>query len=141
MGADWWSLGVLLYEMVTGQGLFAADDPRDTIAMILSDDLICFPSYVELEAIDLIVNLVQHDLTLRYGCMRHGVHDIKQHRWFKLNDWQAVDSGTVVAEWRPPASPLAQALNFEECCVDDTDDDDEDDDEDQDQYKDLFIDF
>lgn len=141
-GADWWSLGVLIFEMLTGNALFASEDAMTTIEMILSDDLICFPAHVELDAIDLIVNLVQHDLTQRFGCMHGGSQDIKQHRWFKSIDWHAIDAGTVVAEWRPPSIGAMSGDNFEHIPDDDFDAiNDNDSNETDDDFEDLFADF
>ena len=49
----------------------------------------------------LLHGLIEADLTLRLGCLRSGVADIKQHAWFKDTDWLAVYYQQVsVDTWR-----------------------------------------
>ena len=36
----------------------------------------------------LVKHLVEHDLTKRYGNLKNGVADIKDHRYFKEIDWK-----------------------------------------------------
>lgn len=49
-----------------------------------------FPSYFSNELKDLLKNLLQVDLTKRYGNLKNGVADIKNHKWFSSTDWIAV---------------------------------------------------
>ena len=39
---------------------------------------------------DIIRNLLQTDLSKRYGNLKNGVNDIKKHRWFSGVDWIAI---------------------------------------------------
>jgi len=39
---------------------------------------------------DLIRNLLQTDLSKRFGNLKNGVSDIKKHRWFTGVDWIAI---------------------------------------------------
>uniref|UniRef100_A0A8C3T685 cAMP-dependent protein kinase n=1 Tax=Chelydra serpentina TaxID=8475 RepID=A0A8C3T685_CHESE len=39
---------------------------------------------------DLLRNLLQVDLTKRFGNLKNGVNDIKNHKWFATTDWIAV---------------------------------------------------
>jgi len=54
--ADMWNMGVLLYELVTGQSPFGASSKEATCRLILSVDL-RFPAEVEADAKDLVVAL------------------------------------------------------------------------------------
>ena len=49
-----------------------------------------FPSHFTADLKDLLRNLLQVDLTKRYGNLRNGVQDIKGHKWFIATDWIAV---------------------------------------------------
>jgi len=49
-----------------------------------------FPSHFSSDLKDLLRNLLQVDLTKRYGNLRNHVNDIKGHRWFQSTDWIAV---------------------------------------------------
>ena len=49
-----------------------------------------FPSHFTADLKDLLRNLLQVDLTKRYGNLKNGVQDIKGHKWFMATDWIAV---------------------------------------------------
>lgn len=46
-----------------------------------------FPSHFSSDLKDLLRNLLQVDLTKRYGNLKNGVNDIKNHKWFASTDW------------------------------------------------------
>jgi serine/threonine protein kinase len=112
-GADWWALGVLVYEMLAGYPPFYADNPFGIYEKILSAAPIPFPPHIDKDAKDLIKQLLQHDLTKRFGCMRNGAADIKEHKWFKNIDWPLLDAGQVTAAWQPPQGKEGEATNFD----------------------------
>jgi serine/threonine protein kinase len=66
-----------------------------TYEKILSGSL-HFPSHFTPAAKNLIKNLLQPDLSKRYGCMENGVEDIKNHKFF-----EEMDFGTLTTPWRP----------------------------------------
>ena len=49
-----------------------------------------FPAHFTAELKDLLKNLLQVDLTKRYGNLKNGVNDIKNHKWFQSTDWIAI---------------------------------------------------
>lgn len=49
-----------------------------------------FPSHFSSDLKDLLRNLLQVDLTKRFGNLRNGVNDIKGHKWFATTDWIAI---------------------------------------------------
>uniref|UniRef100_A0A8C1SIQ2 cAMP-dependent protein kinase n=1 Tax=Cyprinus carpio TaxID=7962 RepID=A0A8C1SIQ2_CYPCA len=86
---DWWALGVLIYEMAAGYPPFFADQPIQIYEKIVSGK-VRFPSHFSSDLKDLLRNLLQVDLTKRYGNLRNGVSDIKNHKWFATTDWIAI---------------------------------------------------
>ena len=48
-----------------------------------------FPSHFTADLKDLLRNVLQVDLTKRYGNLKNGITDIKYHRWFASTDWIA----------------------------------------------------
>jgi protein kinase A len=86
---DWWALGVLIYEMAAGYPPFFADQPIQIYEKIVSGK-VKFPSHFSTELKDLLKNLLQVDLTKRYGNLKNGVADIKNHKWFASSDWIAI---------------------------------------------------
>jgi protein kinase A len=93
---DWWALGIIIYEMVAGYPPFFAENPLQIYEKIVCGR-IKFPSHFSAELKDLCSNLIQIDLTKRYGNLKNGVNDIKQHKWFSGVDWVALYERRVKA--------------------------------------------
>lgn len=58
-----------------------------------------FPSHFSSDLKDLLRNLLQVDLTKRYGNLKNGVNDIKGHKWFATTDWIAIYERKARAPW------------------------------------------
>jgi len=78
---DWWCLGILIFEMLTGTDPFTDDDPMKIYEKILVGK-IKFGSGFDKDAKSLIKHLLVGDLSKRYGTLVNGVNDVKSHRWF-----------------------------------------------------------
>ena len=72
---------VQIYEMAAGYPPFFADQPIQIYEKIVSGK-VRFPTHFSNELRDLLKNLLQVDLTKRYGNLKNGVSDIKGHKWF-----------------------------------------------------------
>ncbi|XP_069163555.1 cAMP-dependent protein kinase catalytic subunit 1 isoform X1 [Procambarus clarkii] len=101
---DWWALGVLVYEMAAGYPPFFADQPIQIYEKIVSGK-VRFPGHFSSDLKDLLRNLLQVDLTKRYGNLKNAVNDIKNHKWFASTDWIAVYQ-------RKTPAPLVPKLKF-----------------------------
>ncbi|CAD5214495.1 unnamed protein product [Bursaphelenchus xylophilus] len=110
---DWWALGVLIYEMAAGYPPFFADQPIQIYEKIVSGK-VKFPSHFTNELKDLLKNLLQVDLTKRYGNLKNGVADIKNHRWFSSTDWIAIYQRRVEAPFLPKCRGPGDASNFDD---------------------------
>ncbi|EYC34245.1 hypothetical protein Y032_0001g321 [Ancylostoma ceylanicum] len=108
---DWWALGVLIYEMAAGYPPFFADQPIQIYEKIVSGK-VKFPSHFSNELKDLLKNLLQVDLTKRFGNLKNGVADIKNHKWFGSTDWIAIYQRkiTPASFSRGLPNPLFEAL-------------------------------
>ncbi|KAI9257832.1 camp-dependent protein kinase 2 [Helicostylum pulchrum] len=97
---DWWSLGVLVFEMLAGFPPFYDDDHLKLYEKILAGR-VKYPQYFIPNSKDLLKRLLTSDLTKRYGNLKDGSEDIKRHAWF-----QGVDFNRVLArQIRPPYVP------------------------------------
>ncbi|KAI8085001.1 camp-dependent protein kinase 2 [Halteromyces radiatus] len=97
---DWWSLGILIFEMLAGHPPFFDDDHLKLYEKILAGR-IKWPSYFDPNAKDLLRRLLTSDLSKRFGNLRNGAEDVKRHAWF-----EGVDFNRLLArQHRPPYVP------------------------------------
>ncbi|KAL4543745.1 hypothetical protein Ndes2437B_g01558 [Nannochloris sp. 'desiccata'] len=84
--ADWWSLGVILFEMVVGAPPFSASSPEGIFQNILERN-IAWPPLGDLspELMDLLDRLLEPDPGRRLG--HRGAAEVKMHPWFCGVDW------------------------------------------------------
>lgn len=101
---DWYTLGIFIYEMLVGRCPYMNDDPYEIFKMIIQGQL-TFPKGFDRGAKSLIKHLVDHDLSKRYGNLKHGVEDIKNHRFFKDTKFYDVITQVVRPNYVPQESP------------------------------------
>ena len=70
---DWWTLGIILYEMIAGIDPFNDEDPMIIYHNILKNRL-KFPHGFDSDAKSLIKHLLVIDLSNRYGNLKNGIY-------------------------------------------------------------------
>ena len=116
---DWWTLGILLYEMLVGIDPFSDDDPMKTYQKILKGK-INFPKTFNKDAKSLIKHLLTQDTSKRFGCLKNGVKDILNHRLFEGFDWKNFVYLTMPAPYIPDIKSEDDTSNFEKYPESDT---------------------
>jgi len=97
---DWWSLGALMYDMLTGAPPFTAENRKKTIEKILKGKL-NLPPYLTPDARDLIKKLLKRQINLRLGSGLADAEPIKCHPFFKHINWADVIGKKLDPPFRP----------------------------------------
>ncbi|KAK9115140.1 hypothetical protein Syun_021937 [Stephania yunnanensis] len=88
--ADWWSVGVILFELIVGIPPFNAEHPQMIFDNILNRNIPWprVPEEMSYEAQDLIDRLLTEDPNQRLGA--NGASEVKQHVFFKDINWDTL---------------------------------------------------
>ncbi|PWA01999.1 hypothetical protein BB558_001868 [Smittium angustum] len=108
---DWWTFGILLYEMLTGLPPFYSENPNEMYRRVLEDRLV-FPDDMGSRAKMLIKGLLVRDPTLRLGC--NGASEIKSQPFFAEIDWDLLLAKKYDPPFKPYVSSAFDTSNFED---------------------------
>ena len=102
MAVDWWSLGALGFDMLTGAPPFAGNNNAKIQERILKGKL-NLPFFLGPDSKDLLTRLLRKDPSKRLGSkMPKDLATLKAHRFFRHVDWKCLER----RELDPPIQPL-----------------------------------
>uniref|UniRef100_A0A3Q3W3Q0 Protein kinase C n=1 Tax=Mola mola TaxID=94237 RepID=A0A3Q3W3Q0_MOLML len=105
---DWWSFGVLLYEMLIGQSPFHGRDEEELFQSIRTDNP-TYPRWLTKDAKDILIKLFVREPEERLGVKG----DIRQHSFFSSTDWNALEQQQVAPPFRPTLTSPSDCSNFD----------------------------
>ncbi|KAL9077403.1 MAG: hypothetical protein Q9161_000248 [Pseudevernia consocians] len=99
---DWWSFGILGFDLLTGSSPFRANNDMKIREKIVKAKLV-LPYFLSPDAKDLLTRLLRKEPKKRLGaCMPKDMQTIKGHRFFRRIEWARLERREI----EPPIKPL-----------------------------------
>ena len=136
LSVDWWAFGILLYEMICGVEPFYDEEPMKIYENILNGKIL-FSSDFDSQSKSLIKHLLEPELSKRYGNLKNGVNDIKNHAFFKNMNWDKLLKQEIEAPFIPKIKDNNE-LKYYNVYPDSDDNNVESYNKDNDPFNDLF---
>lgn len=109
---DWWTLGILLFEMTTGRPPFASTDQMEIYQSIMRGK-VRYPASMSADCKDLISRLLTQNPGQRIGSLKGGSRDVRQHPFFAAIDWRALEAKQLAPPFVPKLSDAFDTSNYD----------------------------
>uniref|UniRef100_A0A3B3BKV3 Protein kinase C n=1 Tax=Oryzias melastigma TaxID=30732 RepID=A0A3B3BKV3_ORYME len=111
---DWWALGVLLYEMLSGHAPFEAENEDDLFESILNEEIV-YASWLSTEAVNILKALLTKNPARRLGCVpaEGGESAVTSHVFFTGIDWEKLNNREMEPPFKPRIKTPEDVNNFD----------------------------
>ncbi|KAJ1527862.1 hypothetical protein ONE63_007802 [Megalurothrips usitatus] len=110
--ADWWSFGVVMFEMLTGSLPFQGPNRKETMTQILKAKL-GMPQFLSEEAQSLLRVLFKRNPANRLGAGPDGICEMKSHSFFATIDWDKLARKEIQPPFKPAVCRAEDARYFD----------------------------
>lgn len=110
---DWWTLGILAFELMAGTPPFEAPTPMKTYQKV-KDGIgkVVFPAKCKGPLEDFVKNLCKANPSERLPMMKGGADNIRKHAWYNGFDWDKFDNLTMPVPYLPAVKSRTDTANF-----------------------------
>jgi len=110
---DWWTLGVLIFELMAGHPPFESAYPMQIYAKVTKGiQKVPFPPQINASCKSLIEGLLQQDPSQRLPMRPGGVKNLMNHKWFAEHDWESMRNLTLSPPYKPVVKNRRDLANF-----------------------------
>ena len=109
---DWWSLGIIIFEMIYGIPPFYSDNKEKLENEVINSQL-KFPKEPKISDSlkDLVTKLLDKKYDKRLG-YNNGIEEIKQHNFFKTFDFNALKEKKIASPYKPEVGDVLKRKNI-----------------------------
>eukprot|EP00808_Paulinella_micropora_P000878 g71998.t1 len=113
---DYWSLGIVIYKLLTGDVPWSDDNPMGTYQLVMQSKGVPWPEGVEVakDALEVVEGLLHKEAPLRLGVAGGSSSSLRQHPWFADVNWQHLLVGTATSPFKVDVASNTDLSNFED---------------------------
>ena len=104
---DWWTVGVLTYEMIEGDPPFTGTSEMEVYGKVTRLSYSCSNRFHD-SSVDLVDKLLKREPENRLGNLRNGANDVMAHSWFHDLSWEDLHDGNLPAPYVPAPSKVME---------------------------------
>jgi len=110
---DWWTLGILTYELMSGHPPFESPQPMQIYAKVMKGiGKIAFSSKVTGNCAEVVKALLKRNPSERLPMKASGVKGLQDHEWYKEFDWQQMLELKFPVPYKPVVKSKKDLANF-----------------------------
>jgi len=110
---DWWTLGILLFELLSGRPPFESAYPMQTYSKVMKGiGKVTFPNKCSGQVESLIKGLLKREPAERLPMRPGGVANIKKAKWYEGFDFDTMFNGKLEAPYKPVVKSQKDIANF-----------------------------
>lgn len=112
-GVDWWTFGILLYELMSGHPPFEASAPMQIYAKVMQGvKSVVFPATFKGPLEDIVKRLLKKEPSERLPMKSGGSKNIKKHNWYASFDWASMEAMALPPPYVPEVKNATDMTNF-----------------------------
>lgn len=110
---DWWALGILIFELMSGHAPFESSDPMRTYQKVMRGvSKLKFPSSCLGSVGEVIRALLKRQPSERLPMRLGGIRNLTQHAWYVPFDWDAMATHKLEPPYVPTVKSHTDISNF-----------------------------
>lgn len=109
---DWWSFGILIYQMLLQQSPFRGEDEYEIYDAILEEEPF-YPDYMPQDSVSILQKLLTRQPALRLGSGPTDAQEVMSHAFFQDVNWEDVYHKRIPAPFLPKVNNREDTSNFD----------------------------
>jgi serine/threonine protein kinase len=110
---DWWTLGILVFELMSGHPPFESAYPMQIYSKVMKGIAkVQFPPKCQGPVGELVKALLKKEPSERLPMRPGGVKNLKEHKWYSGFDWESFTKLTMEAPYKPVVKSKKDIANF-----------------------------